>query len=293
MADVAATQESEQTEFVKFWNEVLVPKFVRWKHVLVGGLSNHSDAIFPKLEVHEGERVLDAGAGFGDTACMLAERVGPKGEVVAMDCCDAFLEHGRMAAAERGITNVSFLAADVERYPFEGDFDMIFSRFGTMFFSNPVFAMRNMRKALRPGGRFTHIVWRQRADNPWLNAAKDIVLKHLPPPGDDAQTCGPGPFSMADQEMVTGQMKAAGFEDISFERVDALVRMGDDIEDSIGFQIALGPAGEVFREAGEEALAKEAAIRADLADLLRPHVRDDGVYMGSSSWVISARNAGS
>ena len=281
---------TEQSEFVRFWNEILVPKFVRWKHVLVGGLSHHSDAIFPRLEVHPRERVLDAGAGFGDTACILAERVGPEGRVVAMDCCDAFLEHGRREAAARGLDSVDFVAADVERYPFKGDYDLVFSRFGTMFFSSPVVALKNMRKALKPGGRITHIVWRERADNPWLSAAKDVVLRHLPQPGADAQTCGPGPFSMADQELVTAQMKAAGFSDIGFERVDAKVRMGDSIEDAIGFQLALGPAGEVVREAGELAKEKDAQIRADLTELLRPHVTDDGVWMGSSSWVISARN---
>lgn len=287
MNDVLTT---EQSEFVTFWNEILVPKFIRWKHVLVGGLSHHSDAIFPRLEVHQGERVLDAGAGFGDTACMLAERVGPAGRVVAMDCCDAFLEHGREEAAAKGLGNVEFMAADVERHPFAGDFDLVFSRFGTMFFSSPVVALRNLRRALKPGGRLTHIVWRRRADNPWLAAARDVVLRHLPEPGDDARTCGPGPFSMADEEQVTAQMKAAGFTEITFERVDAKVRMGDSIEDAIGFQIALGPAGEVVREAGELAREKDARIRADLTELLRPHVTDDGVWMDSSSWVISARN---
>lgn len=282
----------EDSEFVKFWNEVLVPKFVRWKHVLVGGLSLHSDAVFPRLDVNAGERVLDAGAGFGDTACMLADRVGPAGEVVAMDCCDAFLDHGRREARDRGIGNVSFVASDVERHLFAGDFDMVFSRFGTMFFSNPVAAMRNMRRALRPGGRLTHIVWRTRDDNPWLSAAKEEVTRFLPLPGDDAQTCGPGPFSMASQEMVTAQMKASGFDDIRFERVDARVRMGDSVEDAIGFQLALGPAGEVVREAGDLAIERDGEIRAALARLLAPHVTDDGVWMDSSSWVISAVNPG-
>lgn len=284
------TLTAERSEFVTFWNEILVPKFVRWKHVLVGGLSHHSDAIFPRLEVHARERVLDAGAGFGDTACMLAKRVGPAGNVVAMDCCDAFLAYGRDAAAAAGLSNVDFVAADIERYPFAGDFDLVFSRFGTMFFSNPVAALKNMRRALKPGGRITHIVWRERADNPWLSAARDVVLRHLPEPGDDARTCGPGPFSMADKDLVTAQMKAAGFTDISFERVDADVRMGDSIEDAIGFQLALGPAGEVVREAGDQAQQKDAEIKADLTELLRPHVRDDGVWMASSSWVIAARN---
>jgi hypothetical protein len=134
------------------------------------------------------------------------------------------------------------------------------------------------------------IVWRRIEDNPWLGAAKAVALKHLPQPGADARTCGPGPFSMADQELVTAQMQAAGFGDIRFERVDAPVRMGDSVEDAIEFQLALGPAGEVYREAGALAEQRREALVADLRRLLEPHVRSDGVYMGSSSWVVSARN---
>jgi ubiquinone/menaquinone biosynthesis C-methylase UbiE len=278
------------SEFVQFWNEILVPKFVRYKHVLVGGLGQHSAAIFPKLEVNQGECVMDAGAGFGDTAIMLARRVGPEGHVTAIDCCDAFLDFGRKDAAAAGVANISFIETDIQLTPFEPEYDLVFSRFGTMFFENPVAAMKNMRRALKRGGRFTMIVWRDMADNPWLGAAKAIALKHLPQPGADARTCGPGPFSMADQELVTAQMKAAGYADIVFERVDAPVRMGDSIEDAIGFQLALGPAGEVYREAGEAAEAKHDALVADLTRLLEPHVAEDGVYMASSSWVVSARN---
>lgn len=278
------------SEFVQFWNEILVPKFVKYKHVLVGGLGKHSAAIFPKLEVNEGEKVMDAGAGFGDTAIMLANRVGPEGHVDAIDCCDAFLDYGREDAAAAGVGNVRFIEADIQFTPFEPEYDLVFSRFGTMFFENPVAAMKNMRRALKPGGRFTMIVWRDIADNPWLGAAKAVALKHLPQPGADARTCGPGPFSMADQELVSAQMKAAGYTDIVFERVDAPVRMGDNIDDAIGFQLALGPAGEVYREAGDKAGAAHDALVADLTELLSPHVTDDGVYMDSSSWVVSARN---
>jgi ubiquinone/menaquinone biosynthesis C-methylase UbiE len=284
------TTVAPPSEFVQFWNEILVPKFVKYKHVLVGGLGKHSEAIFPKLEVNAGERVMDAGAGFGDTAIMLARRVGAGGYVDAIDCCDAFLEFGRKDAADAGVSNVSFIEADIQFSPFQPEFDLVFSRFGTMFFDNPVAAMKNMRRALKPGGRFTMIVWRDMADNPWLGAAKAIALQHLPQPGANARTCGPGPFSMADQELVTAQMKAAGFTDIVFERVDAPVRMGDSIDDAIGFQLALGPAGEVYREAGDRAEAAREALIADLTALLAPHATDDGVYMASSSWVVSARN---
>ena len=287
---MSVIEKEDQTEFVRFWNEILVPKFVKYKHVLVGGLSKHSEAIFPKLEVNLGDKIVDAGAGFGDTAIMLAERVGETGHVMAADCCDGFLEYGRQEAAEKGVKNISFVVADIERQSFEPVHDMIFSRFGTMFFEHPVIALKNMRSALKPSGRLTMIVWRTMADNPWLGAAKVIALKHLPPPGEDADTCGPGPFSMAGQEMVTTQLSIAGYDGIEFERVDAPIRMGDSIEDAIGFQLALGPAGEVFREAGDLGEQKRAEIEADLRELLEPFVTDDGVVMDSSSWVIRARN---
>ena len=281
------------TEFVEFWNEVLVPKFITYKHILVDGLTQHSEAIFSSLQVNEGDSVLDVGCGFGDTAIRLARLVGPTGRVVGLDCCDAFMEYGREAADEEGLENVSFVNGDALVYPFEPEYDFVFSRFGTMFFSNPVAGLRNMRSALKPGGVVTHIVWRTSSDNPWLSMAKDIVLRFLPPPGEDAQTCGPGPFSMAGQDMVTGMMKSAGYKNIKFERVDAPVLVGRTVRDAIGFQLAIGPAGEVFREAGDEAEAKRDQIEAALAEAIDEQKTEaDGIVMPSSSWVISATNPG-
>jgi len=284
-------ETSANSEFVDFWNEILVPKFIAYKHILVDGLTHHSEAIFPSLRVNQGDSVLDVGCGFGDTAVALAQRVGPEGRVVGVDCCEAFLEHGRKDAADAGLNNVSFVNGDALFMPFEPDHDFVFSRFGTMFFANPVVGLRNMRTALKPGGIVTHIVWREPGDNPWLSMAKDVVLRFLPSPGDDARTCGPGPFSMADREMVTNMMAAAGYRDIRFERVDAPVLVGDTVEDAIDFQLALGPAGEVFREAGDEAEAKRDDIVAALAEAIADHQTDaEGIVMGSSSWVISATN---
>lgn len=281
------------TEFVDFWNEVLVPKFIKFKHILVEGLTHHSAAIFPTLRVKEGDSVLDVGCGFGDTAIELARRVGASGRVLGVDCCDAFMDYGRREVAEGGLDNVSFTNGDVLFMPFEPEYDFVFSRFGTMFFPNPVAAMRNMRTAMKPGATMTHIVWRTPDDNPWLSMAKGVVLEFLPPPGEDARTCGPGPFSMANQEMVTGMMKSAGYENIDFERVDAPVLVGKTIQDAVDFQLALGPAGEVFREAGDEAEEKREAIEAALAEAIDAQKKEaDGIVMDSSSWVISATNPG-
>ena len=285
----AKPQSPEDTAFVRFWNEVLAPKFIRFKHVLVGGLSQHSEAIFPSLPVRKGDRVLDVGCGFGDASIKLADLVGPEGEVVGIDCCDTFLDYARREAAGR--SNLSFIRGDAEIALPTNQYDFVFARFGTMFFANPVAGLRNMRKALRPGGRMVHIVWRARADNPWLSMAKEVVLRFLPEPGADAQTCGPGPFSMSDEATVRQMMTIAGYQQIEFRRVDAPVLIGNDVADAIAFQLAIGPAGEVFREAGQEAEAKRAQIEAALAEAIkRQKTSAQGIVMDSSSWVISAIN---
>lgn len=285
-----AEQVAPQNEYVDFWNEILVPKFVRFKHVLVDGLTHHSRQVFPTLEVKTGDKVVDVGCGFGDTAIELAKMVGPSGSVLGLDCCEAFLDFGRDDAVTQGIENVRFVAADVQTYPFEPEHDFCFSRFGTQFFENPVVAMRNMRTSLKPGGTMTMIVWRTIDDNPWLGLPKQVVSEFLPPPGEDARTCGPGPFSMADQEQVTLQLKGAGYEDISFERIDAPVLVGSTPDDAVAFQLALGPAGEIYREANEVAERQHDEITAALKTELARYETDEGIVMQSSSWKVTARN---
>ncbi len=287
-----AEAENENTEFVDFWNEILVPKFTKYRYILVGGLTHHSEKIFPTLDVKEGDKVVDVGCGFGDTAIAFGKIVGDTGSVQAIDCCDAFLGYGRKDAQAEGVENVTFTEADVQSYPFKPEHDFCFSRFGTQFFENPVAGLRAMRSSLKPGGIMTMIVWRSIDDNPWLGMPKDVVMNILPPPGEDGRTCGPGPFSMANQEMVTQQLEIAGYTDIKFERVDAPLMVGNTLEDAVNFQIALGPAGEVYREAGDLALEKHDEIEAALKAELKKHETPDGVYLDSSSWVISARNPG-
>ena len=283
------TQEGN-TEFVDFWNEILVPKFFKYRHILVGGLTHHSARIFPSLKLREGERALDVGCGFGDTAIQLAQRVGPTGSVLGIDCCKAFLETARKDAAAAGVDNVRFIEGDAQFHPFEPEYDFCFSRFGTQFFENPVVGLKNMRRSLKPGGTMTMIVWRAIEDNPWLGRPKEIVLKFLPPPGDDARTCGPGPFSMADREMVTKQLEIAGYDGIEFERIDAPLMVGNSPEDAVAFQLSVGPAGEVYREAGAEAERRHDEIEAALLIELGRHAGAEGIVMDSSSWKITARN---
>jgi ubiquinone/menaquinone biosynthesis C-methylase UbiE len=278
------------SQYVDFWNTVLVPKFVRWRHILVDGLTLHSAKVFPSLEVSQGDRVVDAGCGFGDAAIQLARLVGASGSVLAVDCCDGFLEYGRRDATAADVTNVTFLEADVQTYHFKPVHDFCFSRFGTQFFENPVAGLRNMRKSLKPGGTMTMIVWRGIEENPWLGHAKQTVLHYLPSPDENAQTCGPGPFSMANTDVVTKQLEIAGYKDIVFEQVDAQVFVGKDLDDAVAFQLAIGPAGEVYREAGQLAEQRHDEIAAALKAELARYQGPNGVMMDSSSWKVTAKN---
>ena len=288
----AASTIGQRSQYVDFWNTVLVPKFNAWRHVLVGGLGQHSAKVFPALALQRGDNVLDVGCGWGETAIEIAHRVGPTGRVVGLDCCDAFLDAGRADAKAAGLTNVRFVEADAETYAFRPEYDFCFSRFGTQFFENPVAGLRNMRRALRPDGTMTMIVWRTRGDNPWLTLSKEVVLRYLPPVKEQAATCGPGPFSMADTEVVTKQLQIAGYTDVKFERVDADVMVGRDIDEAVAFQLAIGPAGEVVREAGAEAKRRHHEMVAGLTEELSQFVRPEGVMMKSSSWIVTARDSG-
>jgi len=136
----------------------------------------------------------------------------------------------------------------------------------------------------------TMIVGRSRADNPWLTLTKEVLLRYLPPVKEDAATCGPGPFSMTDAEAVTQQLRIAGYSDTRFERVDAEVLVGRDLDEAVAFQLAIGPAGEVYREAGKTAERLHEKLVAALKDELRRFVRAEGVMMNSSSWMVTAQN---
>jgi len=288
---MAAMIESNDA-FTAFWNDVMVAKFERFRDIMLRGFSYHSDVPLAKLELPAGARAVDVGCGWGDTAIELARKVGPGGAVLGLDCCDAFLETGRRDAAAAGLANVQFVGADVQTYPFAPEFDLCFSRFGMMFFANPVAAMRNVRRALKPGGTLMFITWRALDENPCLSMPKAVVSRFLPPPGEDGQNCGPGPFSMANPDVVRAQLEAAGFTGASFEPIDGPVMIGRDVAQAIDFQLTLGPAGEIFREAGALAEARSGEIETALRRELAPYARDDGVWMNSSSWTIRARNPG-
>ena len=278
---------------VEAWNTVLFDKFVRFKHILIAGLSGHSNEVLSRPLFAPGDRVLDIGCGFGDSTLKIAGIVGPKGQAVGVDCAENFVRAGEQAARAAGIRNASFFAADVQMDDLRGPYDHAFARFGTMFFNLPGGAMRNIRMALKPGGTFTQIVWRKREDNPWVHEAELRVREMVPVVSHedtDQVHCGPGPFSMSGPDMVSAMLKSAGFKGVTFERFDSDICIGRDLDDAIEFAMALGPAGEIMRLAGAEGERLKPQVALALRETLSRYAREDGVWAPSSTWFITACN---
>jgi len=273
---------------VQYWNEVLVARFERFRSLFVETSDAHSRGPIERAGLAPGMRVLDVGCGFGETTLQLAGHVRPGGSVLGTDCCPPFLDTARADARRAGIANAEFEVADAQSCHFEPEFDLAFARFGTMFFESPVAGMRNIRSALKPGGRLLMVVWAALESNPWLGCAKAVAQRHLPSRREEAPGSRPEPFSMSDPDFVTGILASAGYTDVRFERTTETVRVGPSVEEALAFQLAIGPAAEIIREAPAEAAHARAAIEAELRAVLERHARADGVWMQTSSWAVSA-----
>lgn len=285
MERVAAANE----EAIEAWNGVLFDRFVQFRDIVTTGLGAHGEVALQAHPPRPGERVLDIGCGFGDTTQRIAELVGSGGSVLGVDVAERFIEAARAEAEEAGAANVEFTVADVEATEFDDRFDYAFARFGTMFFANPVAAMRNVRKSLVPGGRLCIVVWRRKLDNEWMHRAERVVEEYVEEPEEsDEPTCGPGPFSMADADTTSHILLNAGFEDIALRRCDIPIEIGVDLDQAVEFATALGPAGEVIRLAGEDAERIRPQIEAALRQALADYETPAGVVASASTWIVSA-----
>ena len=189
-------------EAIEAWDGPLFDRFVQYRHIVVAGLSRYGEEAMRLHPPAAGARVLDVGCGFGDTTRELAARVGAGGSVLGVDASPRFIGAAMHEALQSSTPNVRFEVADVETSAFSEQFDLAFSRFGTMFFANPVAALRNVRRSLVPGGRLVMVVWRAKMENDWLYRAQTITERFVAKPEQyDAPTCGPGPFSMANADI--------------------------------------------------------------------------------------------
>ncbi len=186
--------------------------------------------------------------------------------------------------------------ADVESDELGGPYDAAFARFGTMFFNLPGLAMKNVRSSLKPGGKFTQVVWRKREDNPWLYDAELCVRDMVPVVSHedtDAVHCGPGPFSMAGADMVSDMLQAVGYEKVQFERFDSDICIGRNLEEAVQFAMEIGPAGEIIRLAGDEGERLKGDVEMALKEVISKFEQEDGTFWApSSAWFVTAYNPG-
>ena len=280
----------DNVEATEAWSGPLFDLFVEYRDLTAAGLGAHGEAAMQLSPPRPGDRVLDLGCGFGETTLQLASLVGEEGSALGIDVSEPFIEAAQKEAEAAGIANVEFTVADVQTLELPREFDYAYARMGLMFFANPVAALRNVANALNPGGRLCAVVWRRKLDNEWVHRAEQVVEEYLDHPEEsDEPTCGPGPFSMANADTVTEQLTIAGFEEVSLRRSDLPLKIGDDLDQAVEFNMALGPAGEVLRLWGDrvdEIRPKIATqLRETLADLETPN----GVYAPASTWLITAR----
>lgn len=279
---------------IEAWNTVLFEKFSRFKYLFIEGYASISEEILGRAKFAPGAKVLDVGCGFGDCTIEIAKNLGDEGVAFGVDCAANFVAESKKMAAEADAKNARFFVADVEIDDLGGPYDEAFARFGTMFFNLPGSAMRNIRMSLKPGGKFTQVVWRNREDNPWLHAAQLCVEQIVPVVSHeetDAVHCGPGPFSMAGPDMVSDMLQGVGFERVQFERFDSDICIGRSMEEAIQFAMELGPAGEIIRLAEEEGERRKPEVIAALGEVIKDFSRDDGSYWApSSAWIVSAYN---
>lgn len=240
-------------------------------------------AFLDRRPISERDHVLDIGCGTGRST-LDAARLAPAGHALGVDLSARMLERARERCAAEGIGNVRFVQADAQVHPFDDTFDVAISRFGTMFFADPVAAFGNIGGALRPGGRLAVLAWQELGRNEWLTVLREALAlgRDLPQPPPSA----PGPFGLADPDHVRRVLDAAGFENVHLEPIEEPVNFGADADDAFSFVRTLGIVEGLTNDldADMKAQALEQVHRA-----LKAHDTGAGVLVGSSAWLITAR----
>ncbi|MCB1748386.1 MAG: class I SAM-dependent methyltransferase, partial [Gammaproteobacteria bacterium] len=246
-------------------------------------LDELSGVLVAAVDARSGERVLDVGCGGGPTSAHYASVVGRAGEVLGVDISAVILEVARRRFGHHA--NLHFELADAGSHAFPpARFDVLTSRFGVMFFADPVAAFTNLRQALRPGGRLCFMCWRGIDENPWMGVAAAAAFTVIPPPPKPAPGT-PGPFALGRRERLEDILGAAGFADLSLEGVERDITLGP-LDEAVEWLTRMGPAAGPLAEA--EPAAREAAIAA-MRDELARHQRGGAVVLPGATWLVRAQ----
>ncbi len=273
---------------IEYWN-LAGRRWVEVQRDIDAQLAPLGLAAIERAALRPGETALDVGCGCGQATLQLAERVGPQGRVRGSDISEPMLTRARERAGEARLENVEFSSGDAQTEAFpEGAFDLIFSRYGVMFFADPAAAFSNLRRALARSGRLVFVCWQELGKNPWMQLPMGAALAHLPPP-EPAAPDAPGPFAFGDAERVRAILAAAGFAEVTVQALERPILLGGGgtLEDAVRFVLELGPTSRLLQDADEDVRER---VRKSVTQVLAAHVSAEGVRLGSASWIVLARS---
>lgn len=267
-----------------FWKEDGGDRWVENIDILETSISGFDEKLLERACVEEGETVLDVGCGGGLNSLEIAGRVGPDGRVTGMDISARILEVARDRA--KSFSNLDFMEADAATADLgKGTFNLIFSRFGVMFFSDPVMGFKNLNQALKQSGRLVFLCWRTIDENPWMNEPAQAVFEVIPPQGPPPDPDAPGPFAFGIRDRIEVILGKSGFNTVDIEAIDSDMKLGG-LQETVDYFTRMGPAA-VLMEGADEAL-KQSAKNA-LRRVLENYQSDDGIVMQGAAWIVTAR----
>jgi SAM-dependent methyltransferase len=272
-------------EEAKYWNTAESRHWIDYQDrhdAVVAPLGAH---LFAPARIATRDQVLDVGCGCGDTTRVVA-RAAAAGHATGIDLSAAMLERARIVAEQEGLDNVSFQQGDAQVHPFDATaLDVVISRFGVMFFADPTAAFANLARATREQGRLAFVCWQGFPRNDWIFVPATAALAHVPPP-DPGSPDDPGPFSLADPDRVRSILSAAGWHDLDMREVKEQLPLGDDVDEALTFTLGIRFFRRLFTDVDEATVRRAiAAVR----DALAAHETSDGVMLGSTAWLVTAR----
>lgn len=270
---------------IAYWNGEAGQRWTERQERQDALLAPISRLVLERAAAASGEHVIDIGCGCGQTTLELTGQVGSTGKVLGIDVSAPMLARAR----HRVRNGAEFIEADATDFPFEREnTDLLFSRFGVMFFARPEVSFANMRTALRPGGRLVFVCWREPRANPWFMVPLQAAYQHVPRLPEMAPD-DPGPFSFAKEERVRRILDEAGFTSIEMTPYDFPLDLacGGGLEAAVEAAVSIGPASRAIDGQPAELKAAAAnAIRESLAQFL------DGamVPLTAAVWFVTAKN---
>ncbi|MDQ3031528.1 MAG: class I SAM-dependent methyltransferase [Myxococcota bacterium] len=268
------------------WNEASGRTWVEMQDVLDRMLAPFEALLVEEGFPGEAGRVLDIGCGAGATTLSMARRLGPRGLCLGVDISAPLVAAAEERAISEGMASAAFVRADAQTHRFEpGHFDAVMSRFGVMFFDDPVAAFANLRRAARPSAPLTFVAWRSPADNPFMTTAARAAAPFLPAIGSPApDPDAPGQFAFADGSRVRRILDASGWTDVEVRAVDVPSSVAE--EDLLAYVTKLGPVGLALRELDDPTRAR---ITQALRTAFDPYVRDGAARFDAACWLVRAR----